>query len=73
MTAKEIKVNLFKQAIENSTTAKRKEAGVEIKDGKIFYYITRYSSAGRAYKYKQTYREMLSMFWKEDIDKIMAL
>jgi len=73
MTTQETKLQLFKQAIENSNVAKRKNAGVELVDGKIFYYITKQTSSGREYKSKQTYRDMLFMFQKEDINKIINL
>ena len=73
MTAHESKLELFKQAIENSNVAKRKNAGVELQDNKIFYFITKYTSSGKSYKFKQTYRDMLFMFQKEDINKIITL
>lgn len=73
MTTKENKVAEFNKALQKSSLAKRKKAGVELVNGKIFYYTIKTTSSGREYKSRETYRNVLCMLDMKDIKHIMSL
>lgn len=72
MTAKELKVKTFQEAILRSCVATSKGATVELIDGKIEYRILGHKATG-TYKMRSNYREVLCMLHGQDIKLIMSL